>query len=671
MSAEVAVDLKELRKKDPEAAKKLRKKLNKKKQKVGGGQKKPVLDLRKLVKKDDHSDSEDEEDQKEEIEWSADEVKMDVRMPTMMPNVSEEDQEKAREKFEEAKAAMDDLREAIETFKAPIEDGEGAEEEEAEKPDKRKLLDDDSDEEGDEDSDEEKKNRISRKKRKILTRPTVPSLKNSTHRPDVVELWDTTSPDPHFLVWLKGYRNSVEVPRHWGQKSKYMSKKRAEQKQAFILPEYIEATGIAKIREATEAKEALKTLKQKQREKARPKNKRMDIDYQVLHEAFFKYGPLNNKAARPKLTKYGDLYYEGKENEIRMKQYIPGALSNKLKQALGMVVDTMPPPWLHNMQKVGPPPSYPKLKVPGVNAPIPPGAEYGFQPGGWGKPPVDAEGNPLWGYLGGDYTDTVDEGALWGEFEYKSEDEEEEDEEGIEAPENVQAGIEGAETPAGFQSVSNLGGLTPLGLDDGMTSITSGLTGLQSVQGVPGLPSSVGLHTPGGTISSQTGAVSGALPYQVLQQQAVAPGALANSGQIFGSAATYQLPPAGAAAGANTPGMINWGGGIATPMRGVGGGLMTPGGGASSVTPGQMMSLGEGGAEDGEAFAGDDIRRQLMEQESAAVRARQAAGQALPGEKKGKGGDDSASVAPSAAASSATGAATEKAKKKKKDRFKF
>ena len=31
----------------------------------------------------------------------------------------------------------------------------------------------------------------------------------------------------------------------------------------------------------------------------------------------------------------------------------------------------MPPPWLIAMQRYGPPPSYPNLKVPGLNAPIP------------------------------------------------------------------------------------------------------------------------------------------------------------------------------------------------------------------------------------------------------------------------------------------------------------
>ena len=48
-----------------------------------------------------------------------------------------------------------------------------------------------------------------------------------------------------------------------------------------------------------------------------------------------------------------------------------------------------PPPWLINMQRYGPPTSYPKLKIPGLTAPIPAGSSYGYHPGGWGKVPID------------------------------------------------------------------------------------------------------------------------------------------------------------------------------------------------------------------------------------------------------------------------------------------
>ena len=52
----------------------------------------------------------------------------------------------------------------------------------------------------------------------------------------------------------------------------------------------------------------------------------------------------------------------------------------------------MPPPWLISMQRYGPPPSYPNLKIPGLNAPIPEGCSFGYHAGGWGKPPVDETG---------------------------------------------------------------------------------------------------------------------------------------------------------------------------------------------------------------------------------------------------------------------------------------
>ena len=62
----------------------------------------------------------------------------------------------------------------------------------------------------------------------------------------------------------------------------------------------------------------------------------------------------------------------------------PGQLSPELRAALGIGPDD-PPPWLFIMQRVGPPPSYPNLKIPGLNAPIPHGKQFGFNPGQWGK----------------------------------------------------------------------------------------------------------------------------------------------------------------------------------------------------------------------------------------------------------------------------------------------
>ena len=41
-------------------------------------------------------------------------------------------------------------------------------------------------------------------------------------------------------------------------------------------------------------------------------------------------------------------------------------MSSALRNALG-INDQSPPPWLYNMQRYGPPPAYPNLKIPGVN----------------------------------------------------------------------------------------------------------------------------------------------------------------------------------------------------------------------------------------------------------------------------------------------------------------
>jgi len=58
------------------------------------------------------------------------------------------------------------------------------------------------------------------------------------------------------------------------------------------------------------------------------------------------------------------------ENEIKKTNVKPGRLSPHMIEALG-ISDNGPPPWILNMQRYGPPPAYPNLKIPGVNIPIP------------------------------------------------------------------------------------------------------------------------------------------------------------------------------------------------------------------------------------------------------------------------------------------------------------
>ena len=219
--------------------------------------------------------------------------------------------------------------------------------------------------------------------------------------------------------------------------------------------------------------------------------------------------------------------------EIRGKR--PGHLSDALKEALGMAPaegegGPLPPPWLINMQRYGPPPSYPNLKIPGLNAPIPEGAQFGYQLGGWGKPPVDEFGNPLYGDVFGTaaaedaanpYHERVDRSKHWGDLE--EEEEEEEEEEGGE--EDEEEGAEGAEPKADGEAAEE-------DLDSGIASIST-------------VPS--GLETPDVLDLRKQQAAGPARPlFQVLEERAVA----VSQAAIMGSSHAYVVPPAAAPAAA-------------------------------------------------------------------------------------------------------------------------
>ncbi|CAG8451115.1 6863_t:CDS:10 [Ambispora leptoticha] len=305
----------------------------------------------------------------------------------------------------------------------------------------------DSDNEVDQSEEEENnKEKVSKKKLRKLNRLSVAQLKQLVKRPEVVEWVDVTAADPKLLVSLKAYRNTVPVPQHWSQKRKYLQGKRGIEKPAFELPDFIKDTGIMEMREAVKEKEDAAKLKQKTRERVQPKMGKLDIDYHKLHDAFFRF------QAKPKLTIHGELYYEGKEFETKLKEKKPGQLSEELKAALNMP-PLAPPPWLIAMQRYGPPPSYPNLKIPGLNSPIPEGAQWGFHPGGWGKPPVDEYNRPLYGDVFGTYQQEIPlemvqpiERKLWGELEV--EEEAKTLQEGLVTPSGLASVANGLETPA-------------------------------------------------------------------------------------------------------------------------------------------------------------------------------------------------------------------------------
>lgn len=330
------------------------------------------------------------------------------------------------------------------------------------------------DSDNEDDVDESKLSKTALKK---LNRLTVAELKQLVDRPDVIEVHDVTAADPKLLVLLKATRNTVPVPKHWSQKRKYLQNKRGIEKPPFELPKFIVDTGITDMREALQEKEDRMGLRGKLREKTRPKMGKIDIDYQKLHDAFFRF------QTKPKhMSGHGDLYYEGKEYETKVTNKKPGDLSDELRNALGMptteesAANPIPPPWLINQQRYGPPPSYPNLKIPGLNAPLPQGANWGYRGGsdGWGKVPVDELGKPLYGDVfnvsnaeleaqQAELQPTATE--LWGQLESEESEEESSEEEDSDADSDGEDSQAGTMTPSGYTSE------TP----SGVTSVDTGI----------------------------------------------------------------------------------------------------------------------------------------------------------------------------------------------------
>lgn len=472
--------------------------------------------------------------------------------------------EKRRAKRQRAKQRKQELRQVDETFKKAVEEtSEGAgeeevvvewveeeidhnlrisqpelhehilkhftpkdeeDEEEHQRPEGSKFSDVAPKQDNDEDDDEDKP-ALSNKALKKLNRLTLAELKQLVDRPDVVEEHDCNALNPKLLVYLKSYRNTVPVPVHWSQKRKYLAGKLGHSKIAWDLPQFLLDTGIAEIRERQLAKDKENTTKQNQRARVNPKMGKIDIDYQVLHDAFFKY------QTKPEMTIFGDVYYEGREWECKYNKFRPGRLTQKMQAALGMTANS-PPPWLINMQRFGPPLAYPDLKIPGLNSPIPPGSRFGYGEGQWGKPPVDRWGRPLYGDPFGQglndpnaeyFPEIIKE--HWGmmEEEEESSDEEsssDEDEDGSSDDDSDDDG-QSVMDPSGTESVMST-----------MSGISSTMSGLTT-------PGSVDVRKSG--VDTPLELRKSAHPkqlYTVLQEQSASVGQ-----NTFGSSHTYNVAP--------------------------------------------------------------------------------------------------------------------------------
>ncbi|CAK7563931.1 MAG: hypothetical protein SEPTF4163_001813 [Sporothrix epigloea] len=334
------------------------------------------------------------------------------------------------------------------------------------------------------DEDEDSRPKLSKKKRKKLNTLSIAELKALVQNPEVVDWHDVSSSDPRLLVVIKAQKNVVPVPGHWSLKREYLSSKRGIEKPPFQLPAFIAETGITEMRDAVLEKQAEQTLKQKQRERVQPKMGKLDIDYQKLYDAFFRF------QTKPSLTRFGDVYYEGKEWETEFRNFKPGDLSDALRESLNMPPG-FPPPWLLQQQRIGPPPSYPNIKIPGLNATLPPGASWGFAPGQWGKPPVDEYNRPLYGGdVFGIGTDGTGEGdrslaaagepmelQIWGELQPTGDEEEDEEEEEDDESEDDDDDEDERDVPGGLETPSGYISSVPTDFPTGSLGVEASAAG--------------------------------------------------------------------------------------------------------------------------------------------------------------------------------------------------
>ncbi|GME70215.1 unnamed protein product [Ambrosiozyma monospora] len=202
-------------------------------------------------------------------------------------------------------------------------------------------------------------------KRQIKKKYHIPLsfLKAESNDPQLIVPTDADADDPRLFVHLKTLHNAVPIPKHWASKRAFLAGKKGFERPPFELPKFILDTGILEMRDTSGNKEDDTTLKQRMRERVQPKMGQLDIDFNKLYDAFFKY------QTKPDLFSFGQVYYEGLEytdrlNRYKASKFRPGVMSDDLKKALGMLDSKISvPPWSERIKMMGPPPSYPHMKI--------------------------------------------------------------------------------------------------------------------------------------------------------------------------------------------------------------------------------------------------------------------------------------------------------------------
>ncbi|CAH2352095.1 cold sensitive U2 snRNA suppressor 1 [[Candida] railenensis] len=291
---------------------------------------------------------------------------IDETVESEIPEVAVIDKESTKQIDENDDVLFAQFQNVFQKFENKEEHQEGQTEESNPKGDLlTEEADDDSSSASSSDEEEEENQPLSKRQLRKLNKVSLAELKSSTSRPQLVEWFDVDSHDPFLHVALKSQLNCVPIPPHWTNKRDYLSGRKGVERVPFQLPKFILDTGIQDMRNTDAENES--TLRQSQRDRVQPKMGKLDIDYQKLHDAFFKF------QTKPKLYAFGDLFYEGRESHDEYSTEVgvirPGIVSKDLRRALGMHEDDpkIPPPWLQVMAKIGKPPAYKDLYIPGLD----------------------------------------------------------------------------------------------------------------------------------------------------------------------------------------------------------------------------------------------------------------------------------------------------------------
>ena len=227
--------------------------------------------------------------------------------------------------------------------------------------------DDDEDDNSDDEEYKHQQKQLSKRQLRIQNKIPLGKLKSFSKFPQIVDIHDIDSKDPYLLISIKSQPNIIPVPINWSSKRDYLSSKRGIEKLPFQLPKYIQATGISEMRSSDDDKDSKSNLRKQQRERVQPKMGKLDMDYEKLYDAFYKF------QTKPRLFSYGELFEEGKESNdeliLKILKIKPGIISKNLKIALGMPIEeeNIPPAWITIMKDIGKPPSYRDLIIPGLD----------------------------------------------------------------------------------------------------------------------------------------------------------------------------------------------------------------------------------------------------------------------------------------------------------------